>query len=96
MKKTASYQEQFIERLKDPEYSLAYLNECLNDEDPGVFLSGLRNVIEVQCGGLSEASKRSKLNKENLYRMLSDQGNPQIASLYKLLHSIGWKLQIRA
>jgi probable addiction module antidote protein len=96
IKKTLSYQEQLIERLRDPEYSLAYLNECLKDNDPRVFLSALlRHVIEAQCGGLAEASKRTKLNKENLYRMLSDQGNPQIASVYKLLHCIGWKLQVQ-
>lgn len=95
MKKSVSYQDQLIKRLKDPEYSLAYLNECLNDEDPRIFLNGLRNVIEAQCGGLAEASKKTRLNKENLYRMLSDQGNPQILSIYKLLHCIGWKLQVQ-
>lgn len=95
MKKTSSYQEQLIERLKDHEYSMAYLNECLNDEDPRVFLNGLRNVIEAQCGGLAEASKRTSLNKQNLYRMLSDEGNPQIDSLYKLLHTIGYKIQLQ-
>jgi len=94
MKRSINYNDQLLERLKDTEYSLAYLNECLNDTDPKVFLSALRNVIEAQCGGLSTVSNETKLNKENLYRMLSDQGNPQISSIYKLLHCIGWKLQV--
>ena len=48
MKRSTNYNEQLLERLKDTEYSLAYLNECLNDEDPRVSLNALRNVIDAQ------------------------------------------------
>ncbi len=93
MKKTLSYHDDLIENLKDIDFSIAYLNECLNDEDPRLFLNALRNVLEAQ-GGLKEAAKKADLNRENLYRMLSDKGNPQINSIYKLMSSLGLRLSV--
>ena len=36
----------------------------------------------------------SQLNRENLYRMLSPRGNPQLSSLNALLHSMGLRLAV--
>ncbi len=47
MKCAVNYKEGLLERLKDPEYSVAYLNACLEDEDPRVFLLALKDVIEA-------------------------------------------------
>jgi probable addiction module antidote protein len=41
---------------------------------------------------MTALSKRSKLNRENLYRMLSKNGNPEIRSILILLHAMGLKL----
>lgn len=42
------YREILLERLKDEEYALMYLNEALKDEDHQVFLLALKDVIESQ------------------------------------------------
>jgi probable addiction module antidote protein len=45
--------------------------------------------------GISEIARETKLNRENLYRILSTQGNPKLSSLSSVLHSVGLKLSIQ-
>lgn len=95
-KRYRDYHEDLIDSLKDPEEACAYLSAALEDEDPRVFLIALRNVVEARAGGISEVSKRSRLNRESLYRMLSKKGNPQLKSLHAVLHTIGMNLTVQS
>lgn len=92
--KFIDYQERLIESLKDPEEATAYLNVALEDEDPRIFLLALKNVIEAQFK-ISEIAKKTNLNRENLYRMLSKKGNPKLTSIVPLLQSIGLTLAVQ-
>ncbi len=87
------YQDELIKSLKDPKEASAYLNAALEEKDTAIFLVALRNVTEA-FGGLSEISKKTHLNRENLYRMLSKNGNPEISSLEAILESIGLRLAV--
>jgi probable addiction module antidote protein len=87
------YKIGLLEDLQDPNEALAYLNAALEDEDPRVFLLALRDVAEAK--GMSEVARGAQLNRENLYRMLSLNGNPQLSSLTALLRSIGLRLAIQ-
>jgi probable addiction module antidote protein len=94
------YHETLIERLKDHAYAAAYLNAAIEEglrgdhESQRLFLNALRNVAEAQ-GAMSELAKRAKVRRESLYRMLSDNGNPQLCSLASLLHALGFSLSVR-
>jgi len=89
---TQDYREGLLEDLKDSTEAAAYLNAALEDGSGEVFLLALRDVAEAR--GMSEISRRSKLNRENLYRMLSKEGNPQLSSLTALLKGCGLKLAV--
>ncbi len=92
-KRTTTYQEDLIESLKDPREAAAYLNAAIEEGDRAVFLLALRNVAEAH-GGMAAVSEKARLNRESLYRMLSTKGNPEIKSIFTLLHSMGLKLTI--
>jgi probable addiction module antidote protein len=92
-KKTTAYQEDLIEALKDPREAAAYLNAAMEEDDRAVFLLALRNVAEAH-GGMTSVAEKARLNRENLYRMLSEKGNPEIKSVLCLLRSMGLKLTI--
>ena len=87
------YQPELIKSLKTPRRAAAYLNAALEEGDPEVFLLALRNVAEAQ-GGITQLAARAKLNRENLYRMLSERGNPELRSLDVILHALGLRLAI--
>jgi len=93
MVKTESYKENLLSSLKDPEAAAEYLTACLDDGDVEVFLLALRDVAETQ-GGIRKLSERSRLNRENLYRMLSGAGNPSLSSLDSILGALGLRLAV--
>lgn len=93
MVKTESYKENLLEALKNPEAAADYLTACLEDSDVDVFLLALRDVAEAQ-GGIRKLSGRTRLNRENLYRMLSKAGNPSLTSLDSVLSSLGLRLAV--
>lgn len=95
MKLTMDHRKELIKHLKDLDFALGFLNSCLEDEDEGVFLLGLRYVAEAH-GGLDKLAKKAHLNREHLYRMLSKKGNPRIASLKEVAHAFGWRIGLLA
>ncbi len=94
MAKTEPYKEQLLQSMEDPEAAAHYLTACLEDEDPEVFLLALRDVAEAH-GGLRELARRTHLNRESLYRMLSKYGNPELRSLDSVLISLGLRLAVQ-
>jgi probable addiction module antidote protein len=94
MPKSKSYQEDLSESLKDPKEAAAYLNAALDDGEPEVFLLALRDVAEARLGGMTKVAQKTKLNRESLYRMLSDKGNPELNSLSTLLDALGLKIVV--
>ncbi len=93
MVKTESYKDKLLEALKNPEAAADYLTACLEDGDVDVFLLALRDVTDAQ-GGVRKLSGRTRLNRENLYRMLSRAGNPSLSSLDLVLGSLGLRLAV--
>ena len=93
MKKiTEKYEDNLKEDLIDPSEAAEYLNAALEDGSQEVFLMALKDIANAK--GISEIARETKLNRENLYRILSTQGNPKLKSLNSVLHSVGLKLSV--
>ena len=93
MATSRDYEVGLIKGLQDPEEAAAYLDAALEDGDRAVFLLAIRNVIEA-LGGMTTIARQTGLNRENLYRVLSEQGNPELNSLEKLLKALGLRLAV--
>src|ERR1017187_1206172 len=93
MPRSASYDDLLMDMLKDEERALAYLNAALDEPDPRVFLIALRNVTQAQ-GGIAKVAARSGLNRESLYRALSEKGNPSVQTLAAVLGALGARLGV--
>ncbi len=93
MKKiSVSYDVGLHEDLCDPVEAAAYLNASLEDGSQEVFLMALRDVAKAR--GLTRLARETDLNRENMYRILSEEGNPQLSSLKVLLDSLGLRLAV--
>ena len=88
MKAAVSHREELIKILKDSEEASAYLNAALEAGDPKAFLVALRNVLEAQ-GGMTKISRRAKVNRVTLYKMLSRKGNPGFGHILNILKIVG-------
>jgi len=93
MATSRSYQESLTQRLRDPEEAAAYLDAALEEGDRSAFLVAIRNVIDAR-GGMTRMARQTGLNRENLYRVSSERGNPEIRSLEKLLKGLGLRLAV--
>ena len=93
MAKSRPYEETLKETLADPADAAEYLNAALEDGDPAVFLLALKDVANVH-GGLGKLAEATNLNRESMYRMLSEDGNPRVSSLNAVLHALGLRLSI--
>jgi probable addiction module antidote protein len=87
------YDDFLDKRLKDdPLLAVEYLNTAMEDEDSRMFLIALSNVARAY--GIGRVAEDTKLDRTNLYRMLSKGGNPRLSSLEAILDAIGMRLRI--
>ena len=91
-KLTKDHQKSLLETLKDPKEAAEYLNAALEEGNNELFLLTLKNVVKAY--GVTNIARKAHLNRENLYKMLSEKGNPELASLWSILNSIGLKISI--
>jgi len=83
-----------LEELADPAFAAAYLNAAVRESDPAAFLQALRNVVDAS-GGVAQVAQRTDLNRQAVYRMLSESGNPEFRSLQRLLGATGLGLNVQ-
>jgi probable addiction module antidote protein len=94
-KKSVSYEEGLLERLKNPKHASAYLMACLEDKEGDVeerFLLALRDVARAH--GFADLSKKAKLGRESLYKTISDKGNPKLSTVFSILDAMDLELNI--
>ncbi len=85
-----NYREELMENIADLDEAAHYLTACY-EESEEVFLLGLRQVVEAH-GGVGALAERSGLNRESLYKLLSEEGNPRLSSLAAIFDALGLKL----
>jgi len=89
----ADYDQFLFEQLRDLDFAAGYLTACL-EEGEEVFFLGIRNVAKAQ-GGMKSLSEATQLNRESLYDMLSDKGNPLFSSINAVLDKLGFELSFK-
>ena len=90
---SANYDDYLFEQLKDIDYAAGYLTACL-EEGEEVFLLAIRDIAKAQ-GGMTALAASTELNRESLYDMLSEDGNPRLKSLKSVVDSLGFKLELK-
>src|SRR5258706_7346771 len=72
--------------------ALEYLNATLRRGDATAFLLALRK--RARGLGMSRVAESGRMNRENLYRMLSADGNPTSSDLLNVLTTLGVRLEV--
>jgi probable addiction module antidote protein len=87
-----SYQEDLLSDLRTrPGYAAKYLSAAAADSTEA-FLVALRDVASARKG-MTNLAEATDVNRVNLYRMLSKDGNPGIRNIRTILSTL--KLGIR-
>ena len=78
---------------QDPAYALELLNSILEDGEQGELLIALRQMAKA-FGGVQSIAEKANLNPTQIYRTLSEEGNPELKSLTAILKAMGLRLAV--
>jgi probable addiction module antidote protein len=92
-KRAIAYQPWLLSRLSDPKVAAGYLRSILRDS-PELFPKALRKVAEARGFAMSKVAECAGVERESIYRMLSETGNPTWASLRGVLKALDVHLTI--
>jgi probable addiction module antidote protein len=69
-----------------------YLEAVFEDGDPALVAAALGDVARAK--GMSQIAQAAGLGRESLYKALSTEGNPEFATVLKVMRALGLKLKI--
>ena len=73
------------------EHTIAeYLTAALEDPNPDVFLTAVRDVARAR--GMAQLAKDAGLGRESLYKALTPGAKPRYDTVLKLLNALGVRL----
>jgi probable addiction module antidote protein len=90
MAKTRTKKWDAAEHLKTDEDMAAYLEAALEEDDPALVAAALGD--NARAKGMGELAKQTGLGRESLYKALSPGGNPEFATVLKVLKALGLRL----
>jgi probable addiction module antidote protein len=90
MAKTKTRRWDAADFLESEEDMAAYLEAALEQGDAALFTAALGDIARVK--GMSEIARKSGLGRESLYKALSPEGNPELATVLKVVRSLGLRL----
>lgn len=76
--------------LNNEETIAEYITAALEDANPDVFLTAVRDVAHAR--GMDQVAIDAGLGRESLYRALTPGAKPSYDIMLKLLHALGFKL----
>lgn len=82
------------DHLKKDKDIVEYLEAVLEDGDPALVAAALGDIARAK--GMSKIAKAAGLGRESLYKALSPEGNPEFATVLKVIRSLGLKLHVKA
>ena len=94
MAKTPTRPYDTSEYLETEEDMALYLEAALEDGDPRVVSAALVDIARAH--GMTKIARDTGLSRESLYKALSPEGNPELATVLKVVHSLGLQLQAKA
>lgn len=82
--------------LKSEADMVAYIEACLAEspDDASLLAAALGDIARAR--GMVQLAKDTGLTREGLYKALSKDGNPSLATVLKVMHALGLRLAAKA
>ena len=87
-----SFDDHMTEAMKDPAQAAAYIEAVIELDDPAALLLALRHVAKAH--GMAEVARRAEVGDKTLFKALSANGNPTLATVHKVLAAVGLRLSV--
>jgi probable addiction module antidote protein len=80
--------------LDSAEAIAAYLEVAFAEDDPAFIANALGTVARAK--GMTEVARKTGMSRESLYKALSSNGNPEFATVLKVLRALDLKIVTKA
>ena len=80
------------ENLESEEDMAAYLNVALEEGDLRLIMAVLGDIARARR--MAVVAQETGLGRESLYKSLSPEGNPEFATVLKVVKALGFRLQV--
>ncbi|HEX7788031.1 MAG TPA: addiction module antidote protein [Methylomirabilota bacterium] len=90
MAKTRTRRWDVAEHLETEEDMAAYLEAALQEGDPALVAAALGDISRAK--GITQIARETGLGRESLYKALSPEGNPEFATVLKVVRALGLRL----
>ncbi len=90
MAKTKTLPWDHAEHLKSEADMAAYLEAALEEGDPALVAAVLGDIARAK--GMTALARDTGLARESLYKALSPTGNPELATIMRVVEALGLKL----
>ena len=80
------------EYLDTEERIALFLEAVFEDGDPASIAAAIGDVARAR--GMTNVARDSGLSRENLYKTLSENGNPEFSTVLKVIKALGFGLTI--
>jgi len=78
--------------LKSDKDIAQYLEAVFEDGDPTLVTAALGDIARAK--GMAEIARAAGLGRESLYKALSTNGNPEFATVLKVMRALGLRLKV--
>ncbi|MEN8253190.1 MAG: addiction module antidote protein [Patescibacteria group bacterium] len=78
--------------LKTEEDIKEYLKASFETGDSKLIARALGDVAKIK--GMSKIAKTTKLDRSNLYTSLTEQGDPKLSTVTKIIRNFGYSISI--
>lgn len=81
-----------VDYLKSEEDMAGYLEACMEEagDDAAYIAAALGDIARAR--GMAQLAKDTGISREGLYKALSADGNPSLATILKVVKALGLKL----
>ena len=90
MPKTKTLPWDPAQHLESEEDMAAYLEAALDEGDAALVAAALGDIARAK--GMTQLARDTGLGRESLYKALSSSGNPEFATVMKVVAALGLKL----
>lgn len=81
------------EHMETEEDMAAYLDAALEDGDIAVIVAALGDIARAK--GMAQIARDTGLGRESLYKALSATGNPEFATILKVVRALGLQFHVQ-
>jgi probable addiction module antidote protein len=91
MAKTKTSPWDAAEHLVTTEDMVLYLEAAFEEGDASLIAAALGDIARAK--GMTEVARNSGLGRESLYKALSSNGNPELATVLRVMGALGLRLR---